>query len=82
LYFGWNLAEGGLFGASVHGRAYHGIFGFKLTGPDTPTGRAFGPEASVAAALVSLAASLVLVIIAIRNSRWKPLSSHWRLARS
>ena len=65
-----------MFGASVSGRACHGVFGFKFSGPDILTGGAFGPETSLAAVLVSLATSLVLGIIAIRSGRWKPLSSH------
>jgi hypothetical protein len=82
LHFGWNFTEGGIFGASVSGRAYHGVFNFSVSGPDILTGGAFGPEASVVAVAISLAASLVFGAIAIRNHRWKPLSSHWRVARS
>jgi membrane protease YdiL (CAAX protease family) len=82
LHFGWNFTEGGIFGALVSGRAYHGVFNFSVGGPDILTGGAFGPEASAVAVAISLAASLVFAIVAIRNGRWKPLSSHWRLARS
>ena len=80
LHFGWNFTEGGIFGADVSGRAYHGVFKFSLSGPDILTGGAFGPEASIVAIGISLAASLVLAAIAIRSGNWKPLSSNWRLA--
>jgi membrane protease YdiL (CAAX protease family) len=78
LHFGWNFTEGGIFGASVSGRAYHGVFDFSVTGPDILTGGAFGPEASVVAVAISLAASFALAVIAVRNGRWKPLSARWR----
>ena len=78
LHFGWNFTEGGIFGASVSGRAYHGVFNFSVFGPNILTGGEFGPEASVVAIAVSLAASLVLAFVAIRNGRWKPLSARWR----
>ena len=42
LHFGWNFTEGGIFGASVSGRAYHGMFKFSLSGSDILTGGAFG----------------------------------------
>jgi membrane protease YdiL (CAAX protease family) len=80
LHFGWNFTEGGIFGASVSGRTYHGVLKFSFSGPDILTGGIFGPEASVVAVGISLAASLVFAVIAIRNGRWKPLSSKWRVA--
>jgi len=80
LHFAWGFTEGGIFGANVSGHPYHGIFQFSLSGRDILTGGAFGPEASVVAVGISLVASLVLAVIAIRNGRWKPLSSQWRLA--
>jgi membrane protease YdiL (CAAX protease family) len=79
LHFGWNFTEGGIFGASVSGRAYHGVFDFSMSGPDILTGGAFGPEASVVAVAISLVASAALAVIAMRNGRWKPLSAGWRV---
>jgi membrane protease YdiL (CAAX protease family) len=49
LHFGWNFAESGIFGSVVSGKSFKGLFHTTLTGPDTLTGGAFGPEASVVA---------------------------------
>ncbi len=73
LHFGWNFTEGGVFGAAVSGNAAHGLFSSTLSGNVLWTGGAFGPEASVAAVGVCLAASLVLLAITIRRRNWKPL---------
>jgi len=78
LHFGWGFTEGGIFGAAVSGRAYHGVFNFSVSGSDILAGGAFGPEASVVAVAISLAASLVLALVAIGKGRWKPLSVRWR----
>jgi len=80
LHFGWNFTEGGIFGANVSGRAYHGLVHVSLNGPDTLTGGQFGPEASAVAVAISLAASLVFLVIAVRSGRWKPLAFRMRLA--
>jgi hypothetical protein len=42
--------------------------------PDSVTGGAFGPEASVVAVAVCLGMTLVLAIAAIRARRWRALS--------
>jgi hypothetical protein len=57
LHFGWNLTEGGIFGAAVSGGQYSGLIVAPLSGPPFITGGAFGPEASIAAVAVSLGAS-------------------------
>jgi uncharacterized protein len=62
IHLGWNFCEGGVFGAAVSGGAAQGVFPIALRGPALLTGGAFGPEASLAAMLVSLAVSALLAI--------------------
>ncbi len=73
LHFGWNFMEGGVFGAAVSGNAAHGLVSSTLSGDVLWTGGAFGPEASVAAVGVCLAASLVLLAATIWRGQWEPL---------
>lgn len=48
LHFGWNMAEGGLFGVTVSGSQNQGgLLHTVLSGPSALTGGGFGPEASV-----------------------------------
>ena len=75
LHLGWNFTEGGVFGAAVSGGQYQGIFPATLSGPDWLTGGAFGPEASVAALIVSLCASTVLAWYAVRGGMWRRAGS-------
>lgn len=56
LHAGWNFTEGGIFGASVSGGDAHGMLASRFHGPDVLTGGAFGPEASIVAVLICLAA--------------------------
>ena len=62
LHIGWNFTEGALFGMSVSG---HGMTGGlvrgTLSGPPLLTGGKFGPEASLVAVLVCLAATLYFI---------------------
>lgn len=58
LHFGWNFTEGGIFDAS-------------LAGPPLITGGAFGPEASLAALVVSLSASIALAWYTVHSGRWR-----------
>jgi membrane protease YdiL (CAAX protease family) len=76
LHFAWNFTEGGVFGASVSGGAMKGILNVPLSAsaPDSVTGGAFGPEASVVAVTVCLGMTLVFGIAAIRAGRWRASS--------
>jgi uncharacterized protein len=75
LHFGWNFTEGGVFGAIVSGgNTGTRIVSMPLSGPDLLTGGAFGPEASVIAVLVCLAAASILIALTIRRGRWVPRS--------
>lgn len=67
LHLGWNFTEGGIFGASVSGGEAKGWLTSHLQGPDLLTGGAFGPEASLVAVLVCLAAGVVFLVLAVRR---------------
>lgn len=73
LHIGWNFTEGTLFGMSVSGgpplpALSHG----SLSGPAFLTGGAFGPEASLAAVLLCLAAGILLLGHTARSQRIQP----------
>jgi uncharacterized protein len=73
IHFGWNFTEGGIFGAAVSGGRSTGLLDFPLRGARLYTGGAFGPEASIVAVLVGLAASSVLIAVSIRRGHWRAL---------
>lgn len=71
LHLGWNFTEGGIFGVAVSGgHAAKGIFSVSLAGPTLLTGGKFGPEASLVAIAVCLAAAVVLLVFTVRNGSW------------
>ena len=73
LHLGWNFTEGGIFGVSVSGgAAAKGIFSVSLAGPPLLTGGKFGPEASLIAVAVCLAAATVLLALVVRGGGWLP----------
>jgi CAAX protease family protein len=80
LHLGWNLTEGGVFGAAVSGGQYQGLISAALSGPPWLTGGAFGPEASLAALIVSLCASAALGWYAVRSGAWRRARSRARSA--
>ncbi len=72
IHMGWNFAEAGLFGAAVSGSKARGLVVSKFEGSTLLTGGAFGPEASVAAVVVCMAAAVLLLAWAIRRGRMVP----------
>ena len=70
LHFAWNFTEGGVFASPVSGGPTEGLIrvGF-MSGNDLLTGGAFGPEASLPAVLVCLAAGIAFIILARRSGR-------------
>jgi uncharacterized protein len=74
MHIGWNFPEGGIFSAAVSGGESHGLLNFPLTGPTILTGGAFGPEASIVAVMVSLAASGLLCWAMVLRGLWRPFS--------
>jgi membrane protease YdiL (CAAX protease family) len=62
LHLGWNFAEGSIFGMAVSGGTKKtSLITGTLNGPDALTGGAFGPEASIVAVVVCLAAALFFI---------------------
>lgn len=72
IHIGWNLAQGTLFGAQVSGSGVDGMALVRTAfeGPQLLTGGAFGPEASVTAVALGLAAGTVMLTAARRRGRW------------
>jgi membrane protease YdiL (CAAX protease family) len=70
LHFGWNLAEGGIFGTTVSGAAHgpDGLLRTVLAGPVALTGGGFGPEASV----VAIAVCAIPTVLFLRRARMRP----------
>ena len=69
LHFAWNFTEGGVFAASVSGGKVAGVIGVQFSGSDLLTGGAFGPEASLPAVIICLAAGAGFIMAARRGGR-------------
>jgi membrane protease YdiL (CAAX protease family) len=69
LHTGWNLTEGGVFGASVSGTTPYGLLRSHFAGPPLLSGGAFGPEASLVAVVLCLSAGIALCVSASRHGR-------------
>jgi uncharacterized protein len=80
LHIAWNFTEGPIFGMSVSGGSMGaGLIRGSLSGPRTLTGGQFGPEASIVAVILCLAAALYFIRrIATQRSAQPPA---WRNAR-
>jgi membrane protease YdiL (CAAX protease family) len=76
LHAAWNFTQGSVFGVPVSGKAAHGLFQAKLSGPMIFSGGGFGLEASVIALAVCTAAGSWFVWIAIR--RGELVRPYWR----
>lgn len=62
LHVGWNFTEGSLFGMTLSGNTMAaGLVRGSLSGPRILTGGEFGPEASIVAVIVCMAAALYFV---------------------
>lgn len=82
LHAAWNFTEGGLYGAPVSGLSEHGLLRIEVAkdAPEWLTGGAFGPEASVVALAVCLAAALLFLRAALRRGQWQRRSLRLMLA--
>jgi membrane protease YdiL (CAAX protease family) len=70
LHAGWNFTEGSIFGMTLSGNTMSvGLLRGSLSGPAVLTGGAFGPEASLVAVLVCLAAALYFLWRIVRLHR-------------
>ena len=73
LHLGWNFTEGSIFGMSISGGSTRGsLVTGTLRGRNLLTGGSFGPEASIIAVAVSLAASLFLLWKMVHLGRPEP----------
>ena len=73
LHAGWNFTEGSIFGMTLSGNTMSvGLLRGSLSGPAVLTGGAFGPEASMVAVLVCLAAALYFLWRIVRLHRAEP----------
>jgi membrane protease YdiL (CAAX protease family) len=73
LHLGWNFAEGSIFGMSVSGGTTKGsLITGTLRGRDVITGGTFGPEASIVAVVICLAAALFLLWRTVRLGKLEP----------
>jgi uncharacterized protein len=84
LHIGWNFTEGSVFSMSVSGMTKSaGLFQGSLSGPRLLTGGQFGPEASIIAVVVCLAAALYFIRrTAARHLAEPPIWSKARLQSS
>jgi membrane protease YdiL (CAAX protease family) len=74
VHAAWNFAEGGVFGASVSGNKPYGLFSSTFTGAPLLSGGKFGPEASLVAVVVCLAAGVLFALYARRRGNFvRPL---------
>jgi membrane protease YdiL (CAAX protease family) len=62
LHFGWNYAQGAIFGIPVSGLDQHGIVSTVITGPSIWTGGPFGLEGSLPATIVLIAGTALLFV--------------------
>lgn len=73
LHFGWNWAEGGLFGTGVSGTdGPQGLLHGVTSGPTLITGGDFGPEASLYSVLAGLIVTVVFMMLARRRGHLVP----------
>ncbi len=80
LHVGWNFTEGSLFGMTLSGNTMKsGLIRGSLNGPNILTGGDFGPEASIVAVIVCLAAAAYFIRRIIKQNRAEP--PVWRKAR-
>ncbi len=76
IHAAWNFTQGGIFGVPTSGVASHGYFEGQLHGASLLSGGAFGPEASIVAVIVCLAAGLWMLRVA--NARGHFFGPSWQ----
>jgi len=72
IHAGWNFAQLGLLGVQRPGHATHGLWSSRFAGPALLTGGDWGPEISIVAVALCLAAAVVLLWIAKLRGRFVP----------
>jgi membrane protease YdiL (CAAX protease family) len=74
LHFGWNFAEGAIFGTDVSGRTGpDGLLRSVMSGPTALTGGEFGPEASLYTLVAGGLVTIAFLWLASRRGRLVPL---------
>jgi membrane protease YdiL (CAAX protease family) len=77
LHFGWNYAEGAIFGTDVSGSdTPEGLLHATTSGPAWLSGGVFGPEASVYSVLAGTIVTIVLLRLARRRGHLVPRRGH------
>jgi uncharacterized protein len=70
LHVGWNFTEGSLFGMTISGNTMAaGLIRGSVNGPRILTGGEFGPEASIVAVILCLAAAAYFILRIVKLSR-------------
>lgn len=72
VHIAWNFTQSGIFGVATTGIPLAGILDGRLQGPAWLTGGAFGPEASVTAVVICVAAGVLILRRAIRKGHLVP----------
>jgi membrane protease YdiL (CAAX protease family) len=76
LHFGWNFAEGAIFGTQVSGTdGPQGLLHGVMSGPTLLSGGEFGPEASGYAVLAGTVVTIVFMVLAHRRGHILPRRS-------
>lgn len=74
LHMAWNYTMGKVYSVNISGNEAQGLFKATLTGPELLTGGNAGLEGSLIAMLVSIAFSVVVLIMAVRRGTIVPPS--------
>lgn len=73
VHFGWNFAQGGIFGTSISGKdAPQGLLDGVTSGPAIVSGGDFGPEASAYSVLAGVVVTVVFLWLAKRRGNVRP----------
>jgi uncharacterized protein len=80
IHFGWNFAQGGIFGIAVSGNPVAGLLKTELSGPELLSGGGFGAEGSLVAVVVCVLAGVALVWLTIR--RGNVVEPYWIARRN
>lgn len=81
LHFGWNYAEGGIFGTDISGQnAPKGLLDGVMSGPPLLSGGSFGPEASLYTVVTGIVVTAVFMWLAHR--RGHVVAPLWSAARA
>lgn len=76
IHFAWNFTQSGIFGAATSGHVISkSLLTTKIDGVESITGGQFGPEGSIQATLLCLAATIVLMVLNHRQK--KIIKPYW-----